>query len=36
MSLLFELDRMERILNDVKKYVRPVSVPIEDYRVFHA
>lgn len=36
MSLLFELDRMERILNDVKEYIRPMSIPIEDYKVFHA
>ena len=34
MSILFELERMERLVQDIDKLKYPLSIPIRDYKMY--
>ena len=34
MSVLFELERMERLVQDIEKLRYPISIPITNYKMY--
>ena len=34
MSILFELERMERLVQDIEKLRCPISIPIQNYKMY--